>query len=106
MDIAVVGVGASLGLDTKRMIITTARIALGAVGPTPILAETAGDFLKGKEPSEAAFAEAAGLAQKAARPITDMRGTEAQRRHLVGVLTGRALREAAERAKGGKSHGC
>jgi carbon-monoxide dehydrogenase medium subunit len=105
MDIAVVGVGASVALNTDQTLITTARIALGAVGPTPIFAETAGDFLKGKEPSETSFAEAARLAQEAARPITDTRGTEAQRRHLVGVLTRRALRGALERAKGGKSNG-
>jgi len=105
MDIAVVGVGASVALDPDWARITMARVALGAVGPTPILAETVGTSLKGKEPSEASFAEAARLAQEAARPITDMRGTEAQRRHLVGVLTRRALRGALERAKGGRSGG-
>jgi carbon-monoxide dehydrogenase medium subunit len=105
MDIAVVGVGASVALNADRTRIMMARVALGAVGPTPILAETAGTFLKGKEPSEASFAEAARLAQEAARPITDMRGTEAQRRHLVGVLARRALRGAWERAKGGRSNG-
>jgi len=85
--------------------ITTARVALGAVGPTPILAKTAGASLKGKEPSEVAFTEAAHLAEEAAQPITDMRGTERQRRHLVGVLTRRALRGALDRAKGGRSNG-
>ena len=37
-------------------------------------------------------------AQEAARPISDQRGTLAQRRHLVGVLVKRALRVAAARA--------
>jgi carbon-monoxide dehydrogenase medium subunit len=105
MDIAVVGVGASVSLNTDQTIITTARVALGAVGPTPIFAEAVGALLKGKEPSEVSFVEAAHLAQEAARPITDMRGTEAQRRHLVGVLTRRALRRALERARGGRSNG-
>jgi carbon-monoxide dehydrogenase medium subunit len=105
MDIAVAGVGASVVLTTDGIKISSARVALGAVGPTPIMAEAAGASLMGKEPSDAAFAEAAGLAQEAARPITDMRGTAAQRRHLVGVLTRRALRGAAERAKGGRTHG-
>ena len=105
MDIAVAGVGASVVLTAEGTMISSARIALGAVGPTPIFAEAAGASLKGKEPSESAFAEAAGLAQEAARPITDLRGTEAQRRHLVGVLARRALRGAAERAKGGRAHG-
>jgi carbon-monoxide dehydrogenase medium subunit len=78
---------------------------MGAVGPTPLYAEAAGAVLKGKAPSEESFAEAARLAQVAARPITDMRGTDAQRRHLVGVLTRRALRGAVERAKGGTANG-
>ena len=101
MDIAVVGVGASVVLNADRAVIEAARLALGAVGPTPLYAEAAGAALKGKTPSEESFAEAARLAQKAARPITDLRGTEAQRRHLVGVLTRRVLRGAVERAKGG-----
>ena len=105
MDIAVAGVGASVVLDADRATIMAARIALGAVGPTPLHVEAAGTGLKGKSPSEESFAEAARLAQEAARPITDVRGAEAQRRHLVGVLTRRALRGAVERAKGGAVHG-
>jgi carbon-monoxide dehydrogenase medium subunit len=105
MDIAVVGVAASVVLSADRATIVTARIALGAVGPTPLHVEAAGAALKGKAPSEESFAEAAGLAQEAARPITDMRGAEAQRRHLVGVLTRRALRGAVERVKGGGANG-
>jgi CO/xanthine dehydrogenase FAD-binding subunit len=105
MDIAVAGVGASVALSADHATIVTARIALGAVGPTPLHAEAAEAALRGKAPSEELFAEAAGLAREAARPITDVRGVEAQRRHLVGVLTRRALHGAAERAKGGTVHG-
>ena len=105
MDIAVVGVGASVALSADGARIDSARLALGAVGPTPLSVEAAAALLRGKEPSEESFAEAARLGQEAARPITDMRGTEAQRRHLVGVLTRRALRGALERAKGGRSSG-
>ena len=105
MDIAVAGVGVSMSLRADGARIASARNALGAVGPTPLSAEAAADGLLGKESSEESFAEAARLAQDAARPITDMRGTEVQRRHLVGVLTRRALRGAFERAKGGRVNG-
>ena len=105
MDIAVAGVAASVTLSADRATIETARIALSAVGPTPLYVTAAGAALQGKVPSRESFAEAARAAQEASHPITDVRGTETQRRHLVGVLTRRALHGALERAKGGVVHG-
>lgn len=99
MDIAVVGVGASVQLDESRTKIVSARIALGAVAPKPLFIPAAGDALAGKAISDEAIAEAARLAQAAATPITDMRGTAEYRKHLSAVLTSRALRKAIERAK-------
>jgi carbon-monoxide dehydrogenase medium subunit len=103
MDIAVVGAGASVVLDERLERIISARVALGAVAPTPLFVREAGDYLKGKPASPAELAEAARIAQEAARPISDMRGTEAQRKHLSGVLARRALTEAVERARNGRS---
>ncbi|NIW11212.1 MAG: xanthine dehydrogenase family protein subunit M [Gammaproteobacteria bacterium] len=104
MDIAVAGAGASMVLSDDHAQIIEARIALGAVAPTPLLVEEAGAVLIGQAPTDEAFAEAAKLAQAAARPITDVRGTVAQRRHLVGVLVKRALQGALRRAKGESIH--
>ena len=97
MDIAVVGVGAGIQLDSSGTI-RSARIALGAVAPRPLFVPAAGDALVGKTPSEESFAEAARIAQAAATPITDQRGTAEHRKHLVAVLTRRALRGAVDRA--------
>jgi carbon-monoxide dehydrogenase medium subunit len=99
MDIAVVGAGVSvtMGGDGSRCI--AARIALAAVAPTPLLVAQAGAALVGKPPSAADIEQAAKLAQAAARPISDMRGDADYRRHLVGVLTRRALSRAIERSK-------
>lgn len=98
MDIAVAGAGAAVILRARGKVIDSARIALGAVAPTPLFVPEAGEFLKGKTASAAILAEAAAIAQQAARPITDLRGTSAQRKHLSAVLARRALERAVERA--------
>jgi CO/xanthine dehydrogenase FAD-binding subunit len=103
MDIAVVGAGASVVLDESLEKIVSARVALGAVAPTPLFVREAGEYLAGKPATAEEIAAAAHIAQEAARPITDMRGTMAQRKHLSGVLARRALTEAVARARmGGK----
>jgi len=99
MDIAVVGVGASVILNETHDSFVSARIALAAVAPTPLLALEAGAVLAGKPISEENIETAAQAAMAAARPISDMRGTSKQRRHLIGVFTRRALRGAVQRAK-------
>ena len=100
MDIAVVGAGASIVLDDDKKHFVSARIALGAVAPTPLFASSAGDFLAGKDLTRANIKEAARLAQAIARPITDLRGTVEHRKHLCAVLVERALDKAIERAGG------
>lgn len=99
MDIAVVNAGASVLLDAKKQTFISARIALGAVAPTPLFVTEAGDALAGKPVSDEAIEAAAEVAKAAAKPISDMRGTAEQRRHLSGVLTRRALQGAIQRAK-------
>jgi CO/xanthine dehydrogenase FAD-binding subunit len=99
MDIAVVGVGAMVTLDLDDDRCVEARIALGAVGPTPIFAKEASQALAGKKLDNAAIDRAAQLAIAASSPIDDMRGTAEYRRHVVGVLTKRTLAKAAERAR-------
>ena len=97
MDIAVVGVAAVLTLgDGGR--IERARIALGAVAPTPMRALRAEAALEGQTASDEAFARAAEAAASECTPITDQRGSAEFRRHLVRVMTKRMLLEAAARA--------
>ena len=103
MDIAVVGAGASVVLSDDGGTIQSARVSIGAVAPTPLFVQEAGDALAGQPVSEETLAKAADLARDAARPISDMRGTIPQRKHLSGVLTQRALRIAIDRARGTKT---
>jgi carbon-monoxide dehydrogenase medium subunit len=99
MDIAVVGAGVSVVLDNGS--VKSARVALAAVAPTPLLDKDAGAALVGKPASDATVSEAGELAKAAAKPINDMRGTIEYRKHLCDVLTKRALDAAITRAKGG-----
>ncbi len=100
MDIAVVGVGVSVTLDASGQTITAARIGLGAVGPTPILAVDAAKTLVGQPASDANYKTAGEAARAVTSPINDMRGTVEFRRHVTGVLVERSLREAVARARG------
>ncbi len=99
MDIAVVGVAALVTLEPDGETISEARIALGAVAPTPMRVPEAEVSLAGQSASEEAFQKAGELAASAARPISDARGSAAFRRHLVAVMTVRCLRQAVERAR-------
>lgn len=100
MDIAVVGVGAWVQLDAGLKNIVSARVALGAVAPTPVLAADANAWLAGKPANAETFAQAGELAKKSATPISDRRGPAEYRTHLVGVMTKRALTVAVARAAG------
>ncbi|HZR85140.1 MAG TPA: xanthine dehydrogenase family protein subunit M [Candidatus Binatia bacterium] len=97
MDIAVVGVGVALAFEGDRC--RAARVALGAVGPTPIVAREAAATLVGTPVDDAALAAAAAAATAAASPISDMRAPAEYRREIVGVLVRRVASEAARRAR-------
>lgn len=99
MDIAVVNAAVAVTLDETRRQIASARIAIGAVAPTPLFVPEAGAALVGAALTPDAWQPAIDATRAAARPITDMRGSAAQRRHLVGVFTRRALEGAVERAR-------
>ncbi|MGD9893240.1 MAG: xanthine dehydrogenase family protein subunit M [Dehalococcoidia bacterium] len=98
MDIAVTNAAAAIVLDGNGQTFQSARIAVGAVAPTPLLVEAAGAALVGQPVSAASIERAAELAGEAARPISDMRGSVAQRKHLAKVLTRRVLEKAVQRA--------
>ena len=77
-----------------------ARVALGAVAPTPIMVPGAAEALIGRPISDETIAAAAQAAHDAATPIDDMRGSVKQRKHLSRVLAQRTLDIAVERARG------
>ena len=99
MDIAVASAGARIQLSPGGETIESARVALGAVGPTPLMAPAAVEALTGRPATDATIQAAGEAASTVATPITDMRGSIAQRRRLAAVLTVRALNGALARAR-------
>jgi carbon-monoxide dehydrogenase medium subunit len=74
-----------------------AGIGLTNVGPKPLKARKAEDFLRGKKADAAIIAQAAQLAADEAQPSSDLRGPAEYKRGLVKELAKRALSRAAER---------
>ncbi|MEV8632471.1 xanthine dehydrogenase family protein subunit M [Streptosporangium sp. NPDC051023] len=96
-DYAVAGIAALVRLDDDLRIVT-ARVACVSAGPVPMLVDVAEAC--GHRPPASADWEAAALAvQERVEPETDIHATADYRRHLVGVLAERALRDAAREAE-------
>jgi len=95
--ITVAAVAAAIQLEDGTC--REARLVLGAVAPTPLLVQAAGERLVGGRLDDAALRDAARAAGAAALPITDVRGSAEHRRELVEVLATRTLSLARERAR-------
>jgi len=93
-DFATVGVAVHVAMSNGT--VEQAGIALTGVGPTNIRAEEAEEALTAQALDDEAIEEAARLAAAAARPRTDVRGTEEYKRNVVRVFTARALRKVKE----------
>ena len=99
MDIAVVGAGVNLVLDNNS-VVKSARVALGAVAPTPLLVPDAAKAIIGTKLNKAALTKLADACSAACSPIDDKRGTVEFRTEVAGVLARRAARIAYKRAGG------
>lgn len=97
MDIAVV-CGAAM-LTVANGTCQDVRIALGAVGPTPMRAPRAESALRGQALTEPLIEDASRIAAEEARPIDDVRSSAEYRREMVSILTRRGLKQALERAR-------
>lgn len=96
-DFATAAVAAQVTLDASGAV-QKVGIGLTNVGPTPIKARKAEDFLRGKKLEEANIRQAAQLAGDESQPSSDLRGPAEYKTGLVKELAKRALTRAAERA--------
>jgi len=98
MDIAVVGAGVSLTIDSAGAI-SAARVSLGAVAARVLLVPEAAAAIVGSRLDRAAQDRLEAAARAACRPIDDKRGTIEFRIEVAGVLTRRAALIALDRAR-------
>ncbi|MBC7219182.1 MAG: xanthine dehydrogenase family protein subunit M [Hadesarchaea archaeon] len=83
-------------LKVQEGIVKDAKIALGSVAPTPILAKEAQSVLVGNKLGEELVEKCAQIAAKEAKPIDDVRGSAKYRALLVEGCVKKALRELME----------
>lgn len=99
MDLAIASVAVLLEWDGATC--TRARVAAGAVAPTPLRLPEVERVLEGSSLDDQSLERAAELARSGIAPISDLRSTAEYRRILVGVYLKRAV--ASLRLRGGAS---
>jgi carbon-monoxide dehydrogenase medium subunit len=102
MDVAIASTAVVVDLDGETL--RDARIALGAVGPTPFRARAAEAAMKGQEIAAAKargelFDKVARLASEESLPIGDIRADAAYRRRIVGMIVLQAIEQAVALAR-------
>jgi aerobic carbon-monoxide dehydrogenase medium subunit len=95
-DYALGGVAAAVTVNGEGRV-RRARAAYTGVAPTPLVLDVT-DPVEGRTAQRANYAKAGQLAAEQVDPDADVHASAAYRRHLVGVLTERALRQAGRAA--------
>jgi CO/xanthine dehydrogenase FAD-binding subunit len=98
MAIAVVSVALLLQVDRNNRV-EEARIALGAVAPTPIRCPQAEAVLKGQPLTDILIEAAAESVHHGCAPIDDVRASAGYRRQMVKVLVRRGLQMLADKGE-------
>lgn len=95
------GVAAALLLDGDETVVE-ARVAVGCVGPCPVRATEAEEWLRGRPVADllADLDDVGALASRRVDPVTDLHGSADYKREMVAVFARRAIRVAAARALG------
>lgn len=99
LEISTVGVAVWVCLEKPGGAVADIRVALGAVGPTPILAESVKETIIGSVPNDDIIDAAVKAVVSDSRPIDDHRGSAWYRIEMVETLTRRMLKLALKRAE-------
>lgn len=92
-DFALAGVAARIELSGDGTVESASFAACG-VGSTPVRLQQAQTAVIGLASGSGDLAEVAAIASAEVTPSSDVHADDCYRRHLVGVLTGRAIQEA------------
>lgn len=95
-DISIVCVGVRIGLASDGTV-NCARIALGAVAPTPIRLKNVEQLLTGQKLTDELIEKAAQLARDSVRPISDQRASAEYRKEMVYVNTRHMICQAVSK---------
>jgi carbon-monoxide dehydrogenase medium subunit len=98
-DYATVAVAATVTLEPDGERCREARIALGAVGVTPLRGRAAEALLPGERLSESLLHAVGEAAKGEVDPLSDHRGSVAYKREMTAVMVGRALTQAWQAAR-------
>jgi CO/xanthine dehydrogenase FAD-binding subunit len=91
MDIAIVGVAVALLFDSPTDPCKMARIALGAVAPTPVRAKKTEKIIEGRKMQTMPLKFVSETLRQEIAPLSDVRASKRYRTEMVGVLTLRAI---------------
>lgn len=103
MDCAVVGVAVGLALEGEALLCRDAKIALGAVAPTPVRAVNTEKLLIGKPAAEFPLDAVKENIGEEVAPISDVRGSAAYRTAMVSTLAVRAIEGLIAECRGSQS---
>lgn len=95
-DFALAAVAATITVSGGA--VKEARIALTGIGPTALRVKDAETLLRGQKLEPKLTARAIEAVRAAIKPETDLHASSDYRRHLAGVLAGRALAASWQRA--------
>lgn len=95
------GVAVVLRLEGDETVVE-ARVAVGCVGPCPVRATEAEEWLRGRPMADllADLDDVGALASRRVDPVTDLHGSADYKREMVAVFARRAVRVAAARTLG------
>jgi carbon-monoxide dehydrogenase medium subunit len=99
VTLSIVSAAAYVKLNADYSLIEEARVAMGSVAPTPLRLKKAEALLKGVNPKAIDWQAFYKAVQNEVSPIGDVRSSAEYRLEVSGIIAGRALKNAIERAE-------